>query len=920
MKGDFTRDTYNSEKHYQQVLMQQGRVQLDADWNEQSAIAARRDETTTADLVGDCGGPADNAAFAIITDNNVLDALPADPNAPIRQFALSAGRYYVDGLQCQADSPFLFSWQPDHRETSALPDGNYLVYLDVWRRHLTMHEDGDIREAALGGPDTATRIKTVWQVRAAALGEDFDPENSQLDPCLQLAEDFDARQRSVLPRLAAKTTDATPDTDPCIVPQGAGYRGLENQLYRVEIHAGGAVGVATYKWSRENGAVVTRITNNVVVPIDGVDVNRLTVVNTGLDDNLAFKKGTLVEVIHEKEELEGEPGTLALVDEVDDGAETITLAKFGANPMPLTIDMDSNPRLRRWEGFGDVEIDLAVNNGFLALEDGVEFRFDQPAGALFLTGDYWQIPARTASPDAQSGKIEWPGGADPEFLPPKGIAHHYCRLGVISVIEGALEQISDCRCLWPALTDVPRLFYISGDGQEVMPDPRTAPTGALFKLPRPLIVGVPNAHCHDDLRTVRFEVVNTPTSMSNGQVVAAGNSPTQNFAEVPLDNDGLAKCDFHLDGLNYSQQVEARMLNKLNQPVSTPIRFNATLSRATEVSYDPDQCDGLADQVTVQDAIDRLAGQVSLYKVSGDAQTGAAGQTLPQEIVVQVANRCGPVAGIHVQFIVRAGGGSVSPTQAVTTDSQGRALCKWRLGNSTTTQELEATIVGDTRPTAAPASIRFTAHLPSAESEPGLRIKAVSSRRASGEVPLELGMILSLNQLRHGLRIDCDGEVDPATVTDGGSVVNGNVERREPTCFVTVEVPLPLTNDEIDLWGDDGLVGYAPVVLAADVQAESNQIFWRLSRHAFAGLRRVLSRIENEHQGRMGDRVLARLTLKGNFIWARSGDDNQQPVYLDGETYRVPQGFSPNLVQLPSGDNRRGGDFEMWFWISTSAN
>jgi hypothetical protein len=33
-RGDFTRDTFNPLKNFSRVLMQQGRVQLDADWNE----------------------------------------------------------------------------------------------------------------------------------------------------------------------------------------------------------------------------------------------------------------------------------------------------------------------------------------------------------------------------------------------------------------------------------------------------------------------------------------------------------------------------------------------------------------------------------------------------------------------------------------------------------------------------------------------------------------------------------------------------------------------------------------------------------------------------------------------------------------------------------------------------------------------
>ena len=45
MKADFTRLTFKPEKHYSSVRMQQGRVQLDADWNEQADIQAYLERT-----------------------------------------------------------------------------------------------------------------------------------------------------------------------------------------------------------------------------------------------------------------------------------------------------------------------------------------------------------------------------------------------------------------------------------------------------------------------------------------------------------------------------------------------------------------------------------------------------------------------------------------------------------------------------------------------------------------------------------------------------------------------------------------------------------------------------------------------------------------------------------------------------------
>jgi len=147
-------------------------------------------------------------------------------------------------------------------------------------------------------------------------------------------------------------------------------------------------------------------------------------------------------------------------------------------------------------------------------------------------------------------------------------------------------------------------------------------------------------------------------------------------------------------------------------------------------------------------------------------------------------------------------------------------------------------------------------------------------------------------------------------------VLDALVNRGEPTCFVTVEVPiLPLTRDQVALWGSDGLVGYTPVVLAADVQVNGNRISWLPSRFAVIGLNNVLNQMR-QFGGRFGEQILARLKLKGNFIWADRGNRREQRVYLDGETFRLPERDDEFGVQLPSGDGRRGGDFEMWFWLT----
>ena len=71
----------------------------------------------------------------------------------------------------------------------------------------------------------------------------------------------------------------------------------------------------------------------------------------------------------------------------------------------------------------------------------------------------------------------------------------------------------------------------------------------------------------------------------------------------------------------------------------------------------------------------------TLEKVSGDAQLGAAGEPLPEPLVVQASDRLGNrTAGVPVEFRIVLGDGSLSPSQ-VQTDSEGRAAATWTLGS-----------------------------------------------------------------------------------------------------------------------------------------------------------------------------------------------------------------------------------------------
>jgi hypothetical protein len=130
----------------------------------------------------------------------------------------------------------------------------------------------------------------------------------------------------------------------------------------------------------------------------------------------------------------------------------------------LTYDHDSksHPLLRKWDhkggdpAAGEAQLGddgaLLIQEGkWLTLEDGVQIFFE-PAEAggdqhAYRTGDYWLIPARTAT-----GDVEWPKIKDaqnklvPDVRPPHGVEHHYAPLAIIGVgADGGPEVKSDLR-------------------------------------------------------------------------------------------------------------------------------------------------------------------------------------------------------------------------------------------------------------------------------------------------------------------------------------------------------------------------------------------------------------------------------------------------------------------------------------------
>ena len=444
MKGDFSRDSYQPARNYSRVLMQQGRVQLDADWNEQVAILLGMMRTFTRDVFGPAAGPQAECGFELVTADT-LASLPKAEAEEIRKFLKSEnadlgkadfvirpGRYYVHGLPVEAPALLRYRAQgglsaEEQKEVDLLAT-DWFAYLDVWEEFVAPDQDPAMREVALGGLDTCARAAVRWRVR--------------LIPGSDGEKTFKALTGLGSGTLRARANPSEKDDALCAIAPDARYRGPENQLYRVEIQAGGKAdpkGVgASFKWSRDNGSVVFPV-------ISGGDTT-LTLAHLGRDALTTLTESDWVEYYDADFAAGPGVGILAQVTKVwrDDLRVELALPD-GVIPPKRAPAADNHPLLRRWDHKGSPKQAggaLPVTEGKeMELEDGVMITFAQ--GGEYRPGEYWLIPART-----ETGDVEWPGSPDaPEFVPPAGPVHYYAPLAAhVGRSATGAPMFSDLRC------------------------------------------------------------------------------------------------------------------------------------------------------------------------------------------------------------------------------------------------------------------------------------------------------------------------------------------------------------------------------------------------------------------------------------------------------------------------------------------
>lgn len=416
MKGDFSRNSFKKEKHYIKVNMQQGRVSLDSDWNEQNEIFHYIQRKIVKDIVGQHAAPINNAGFKITPIKN--------------EYTIGAGHYYVDGILCENKSKVSATNQPNmpmkrRYKIPARPSrsGKYLVYLDIWERHIIGLDDPNILEPALGGIDTATRTKIIWQVKVRAI-HSKKPETKECST-------FKAPEMLSSGRMKALGS----------------YSGLENYLYRVEIHDAGRTGKKkkpTFKWSRKNGSIAAKISK--------ISDQSIILEQNHVNIRGKFVASDWVEVTDDLHELNQLPGTFVKIIDYD-----YPVIKFNAQNEigePVTEEhyqSKHNPIIRKW-GSSPINIVLPHNEeDYIHLENGIKIQFSKGS---YRTGDYWLIPCRI-----NTGLMWEETNGKSSFMEANGVEHHYCPLAIINKQRNRIKLVSDCR----------RFFHSLSDHYEILP-------------------------------------------------------------------------------------------------------------------------------------------------------------------------------------------------------------------------------------------------------------------------------------------------------------------------------------------------------------------------------------------------------------------------------------------------------------------
>ena len=151
--------------------------------------------------------------------------------------------------------------------------------------------------------DSLSRLKVFALDPTGSVNYSNQEDTEIVLDCDMPIKSWDSKTKPSSGQLQGRTRPQELPSDSCMLPERAGYKRLENQLYRIEIHEPkSSERNATFKYSRDNGTVCSKI-----LDISG---EKITVTSIGRDTLLGFNSGQWIEITDDLHELGGSPAFL----------------------------------------------------------------------------------------------------------------------------------------------------------------------------------------------------------------------------------------------------------------------------------------------------------------------------------------------------------------------------------------------------------------------------------------------------------------------------------------------------------------------------------------------------------------------------------------------------------------------------------
>ncbi|WP_117190419.1 DUF6519 domain-containing protein [Rhizobium terrae] len=582
MTGDYTRDTFRPWRRFSAVRQQQGRVHVDADWNEQVDIDLHLERTTALDVIGQTGMPEASPGF-------LITPVPASPGADL---LIGAGRAYVQGVLVEHDSqpvaltkvsgtganttwevsggPRLVLGQfvgiaPDPAATFAKvsvieapqqgDNGRQRVRFDVTlgggnAKEVVAYASALVQPFLPGAVLPQANgfylaYLEVWEREVTHLEDEYIADVALGGPDTATRSQV-IWQVKFLP-LAPLIADGSLGNPPMCKSFPPGWMPGSGNRLRLKVRAdatqaqanpcelpakGGYRSLENHLYRIEihkggvqgTGSILVKWSrDNAIHRTRLLDVadGSLVVEEVGKDDVTALATDDWVEVRDEGRILHGEPGFFVEIGEVVGTRLGIRTILHPETLAPLTQN-------------GEPDVQVLPKTGLVRrweggkpteLVAGQDFVLENgvvvtslPGVDVAVGGDYWLVPARSLT-----AAVEWPtdpATLGPAAMPPQGVARRYSPLAIIEKVAAGWSVKDDCRNIFSPLTKIESFFYLGGDGQEAMPDPTASGNAAYTLLESPLRVGVARGRTPVKGKPVRFRVADQGANSGRLSLVA----------------------------------------------------------------------------------------------------------------------------------------------------------------------------------------------------------------------------------------------------------------------------------------------------------------------------------------------------------------------------------------------------------------